>query len=244
MRFRSHPRKRGKFVESPRMKYMLAVRAQVFASLLAVMVGAISCATANTRAPASIRESHSRCGTLSERISRGDIPCLTQELIELKFPELQSAWVQGRIKFRSFQSNAYFLKTAFLSGHIKRDRSKRIYSIDVNDLIYDLSQEPTGAPSIEAVQGILAHELVHLMDYENSTPGKITRMGVNIVISPSKVERDTDEEAFERGYHQGIKLYREWIYGKLTPKELRQKRKRYYTPDEIDEWVNRHGSKE
>lgn len=211
------------------------------------LVGVASCSSPTldkskiARTPANDVD-HTRCGNLSAPISRGDIECLTQELIEFKYPELQNAWELGRIKFKSFQSRAYFLKTSFLAGQINCDRTKRTYSIDVNDSIYDTAQEPAGAPSVEAIQGILAHELVHLVDYEKAGLGGTVRLGVNIVIHPSRIERATDEVAFLRGFAPGIKKYREWIYGKLTPKDLKRKMKRYYTPEEIDRWIDQHTS--
>lgn len=183
-----------------------------------------------------------QCSERSASISKGDVECLTQNLIQTKFPELKNAWVEGRIEFRDFKSSSYFLKTSFFKGKLSSDSSNRRYSIDVNPAIYDLGQLPSGPPSVSAIEGILAHELVHLVDYECLSTAGIIQLGAEIVAFPSKIERQTDVRAFERGFALGIKAYRVWIYGKLNPKALRVKRKRYYTPEEIDQWIIEHSN--
>lgn len=232
------------------IKLQIKITPLTVIALTTVLIGATGCATpersesksARSLAGSNNKPTRTRCGSLTIQISRGDVECLTQELVELNFPELRNAWEQGRIKFKALQSNAYFFKTSYSSGYLSGDRSKRTYSIDVNDSIYDPDQKPAGAPTVEAIQGILAHELVHLVDYEKADIKRKIHLGVTIIIHPSSIERATDETAFARGFAQGIRKYREWIYGKLTQKVLKRKMKRYYTPEEIDRWIDQHTS--
>ncbi|MBS1963688.1 MAG: hypothetical protein JST04_15845 [Bdellovibrionales bacterium] len=199
-----------------------------------LVLGALIGAIGSTSARAS------ECGDLRAPIRPGDVPCLTNELINHHFPELDTAWRQGRIRFREFDSNAYYLKTSFSAGRLSRDPSQREYSIDVNPGIYDVAQTPSGPPSVAAIQGILAHELWHLVDYETSSVIGILRLGTDLLLHPARVERRTDLRAFARGFAESIKAYRVWIYGKLSPRQMRVKRARYFTPEEIDDWCSRH----
>ena len=179
---------------------------------------------------------YSECGSLSSAIESKEITCLVNELVRNSFPELAKALASGRIRFREFESDAYFLQASFLKGQFSSSKNRE-YSIDINPKIFDPQLIPNGPPSLEAIQGILAHELVHVLDYETESFSNLTEIGLELILSPSHYERYTDLRAFELGYAYGIKSYRNWIYGQLSPTDLAQKRKRYYTPEEIDHWL-------
>ena len=49
-------------------------------------------------------------------------------------------------------------------------------------------------------------------------------------------ERQTDEQALERGCATGLKAYRLWLYDRVDDETEAQKRRDYYTPEEIDAW--------
>ncbi len=171
-------------------------------------------------------------------VTRDDIPRLLSELVRESFPELDSAYREGRITIRDFNSSDYFLKTSLRKGKLSSDSKLKKYSVDVNPEIYGPEGTPSGGPTLNAVRGILAHELVHLVDYETGGPQKIIGYGLYEIFSPTHYERVTDRRAFERGYAEGIREYRIWIYGKLSPKALRLKKIRYYRPEEIDAWIH------
>lgn len=178
----------------------------------------------------------SRCGELDRSVEAEDIPCLVNELIDLSFPELLGAKADGRIQYHSFHSDDYFVKTSFVSGYLKASE-QRVYSIDTNPKLFHTFLPVLPRPSLRAVQGILAHELMHLIDYEAASTTALLKVLKDEVFNPNDYERATDERAFERGYAQGISEYRKWLYGRLDEKALKTKKKRYYTPEEIEKWV-------
>jgi len=46
-------------------------------------------------------------------------------------------------------------------------------------------------------------------------------------------------EAIKRGYGEGLKEYRLWLYGAVPAKSLPGKRKDYLSPEEIDAAIKR-----
>ena len=50
-----------------------------------------------------------------------------------------------------------------------------------------------------------------------------------------------DEYALEAGCASGLKGYREWLYAHIPPEDVEAKRRDYYTPEEIDAWVEANG---
>lgn len=179
----------------------------------------------------------SRCGGINQPIEKENISCLVNELIYWSYPELVDALQAGRIEITEFRSNSYFLKTSISKGKFSTSAARRAYSIDVNPIIFSTNHSSTDSPSLGAIQGILAHELEHLVDYESCSRIGLIQIGAKEVFDPSKYERDTDLRAFNRGFATGIKSYREWIYKMLDSRALRKKKKRYYTPEEIDHWI-------
>jgi len=178
------------------------------------------------------------CGDLGESMSKKVIECMIGELIHSSYPELKSAYSSGRIQINEFNSRHYFLKTSISKGKFSKKGSRRTYSVDVNPKFY-FSYAMSGAdvPTYSSVQGILAHELEHLVDYELSTRQGLIEIGLKALFNPSEYERSTDIRAFKRGFAPGIQNYRRWIYGQLSARALQKKKQRYFTPEEIDEWI-------
>ena len=121
-----------------------------------------------------------------------------------------------------------------------RKQKHRTYSVDINPKIFEENAFPNARPNVRAIQGILAHELFHLVDFETGNAGDLLTFGFRELVLPAGYERETDRRAFERGFALGIKAYREWLYPNLSKRALRLKKRRYYTPSEIDEWISSH----
>ena len=49
----------------------------------------------------------------------------------------------------------------------------------------------------------------------------------------AEFERRTDLEAIHRGYGDGFKSYRKWVYTHIPPDKLVEKRRSYFSPEEI-----------
>jgi hypothetical protein len=91
-----------------------------------------------------------------------------------------------------------------------------------------------GAPD-EGKRAIIAHELAHVAYYAN---GNRLRL-LGLIRLPSKgfrerFEKRADLEALQRGYAQGLKQYRIWLYQHVSTGVLQEKRRDYLTPEEIE----------
>jgi len=139
------------------------------------------------------------------------------------FPEL--AHVDLRV--RTFRSHADYFRTRFSLSRFLLLMPMR-YFADVNPAVF---QEQ--APS-DGVCAILAHELAHVVSL--SRGNRIRRFGLVRLLSKrqtAKFERRTDLEAIHRGYGDGLKSYREWVYAHIPPHEFPGKRRNYFSPEEI-----------
>jgi hypothetical protein len=151
--------------------------------------------------------------------------------IRKHFKDLIPALEEKRIKIREFENDQYYLKTFFKLGHILKD--KRTYYIDLNKKLYNCS------PSAKALEAILAHEIQHILDYKDMNSLQLIKLGIKMVRkrTRSSYERSTDFSVMQMGYSQGIKEYRQWIYKKLDHKALNKKKCFYYTPEEINRFM-------
>lgn len=160
-----------------------------------------------------------------------EINLILGNLIADHFPSLLESFKDNRIKVREFQNDAYFLKTFFKLGHILKE--KRLYYLDINTKLYEC------APTKLALRAILAHELKHIADYKDSSSVELIRLGLRMIgkKSRSHYERATDYHVMELGLSEGIREYRLWIYKQLTDKALKKKKCFYYTPEEINRYL-------
>src|SRR6266446_7068627 len=146
-----------------------------------------------------------------------------QELRETSYPELGHV----DLRVRSFRSQSDYFRTRFsLSRFLLLMRMR--YFVDVNPALF---QEQ--APS-DGVCAILAHELVHIVSL--SRGNRIRRFGLVRLLSKrqtAKFERRTDLEAIHRGYGDGLRSYRKWVYAHISPNKLQEKRRNYFSPEEI-----------
>jgi len=119
-----------------------------------------------------------------------------------------------------FQSN--FEPLSLLNAH-------PVYKIQYNPLIWQKQCPP------EAIKGILAHELAHTLDYhQGKIPGLFLLLNqIRLYPGLRRYERRTDLQAIYRGYGQGLKRYRDWIYAQLSLEERIRKQEIYFTPTEI-----------
>lgn len=142
--------------------------------------------------------------------------------------------VEANIAIREFESDAYYLQAKPDIKSLLSKKQDRKYFVEVNPKLYSCP------PSMDALEAILVHELEHVVDYENMSALEITRFGVRYGTSKkfrAKYERATDEKVLKKSLGLGLIGYREWIYSKLSPKEILVKKRYYYTPEEIDEWI-------
>ena len=140
------------------------------------------------------------------------------------FPELATV----NISMHTFHSRADYFRTRFSVTRFLLPVRMR-YFVDVNPTAFTQL-----APS-DGVCGVLAHELSHVVAL--SRGNRLRRLGLIRLLSKSftvQFERKTDLEAIHRGYGDGLKSYRTWVYAHIPPDALPSKRRNYFSPEEID----------
>jgi hypothetical protein len=111
-------------------------------------------------------------------------------------------------------------------------RKQRRYRILVNCRAAELGL------SHDAMRGILAHELDHLLFYHERTRlvclawSLLTLLFHNHCI---RFERRADLRTVYRGFAQGLAAYRLWLYARVNQRVMLSKRRVYLTPEEITE---------
>ena len=87
----------------------------------------------------------------------------------------------------------------------------------------------------EGKRAIIAHELAHVAYYANGN--RLRLFGLIRLASKGfrqRFEKRADVQALRRGYAQGLKQHRTWLYQHVSAGVLQEKRRDYLTPEEID----------
>jgi hypothetical protein len=183
------------------------------------------CLAANQQGlPAELRQTRSLGSKRDQRKPGiGATGTVLQGIQGTSYPELAHL----DLRVRSFRSQSDYFRTRFSLSRFLLLLPMR-YFVDFNPALF---QEQ--APS-DGVCAILAHELVHVVSL--SRGNRIRRLGLVRLLSEgqiTKFERRADLEAIHRGYGDGLKSYREWVYGHIPPSKLQEKRRNYFSPEEI-----------
>ena len=134
-----------------------------------------------------------------------------------------------RLKFHTIKNPQYFLESNFTIGRFLFGIPS--YRIGVNPLVFK-----KGIPA-DALEAILAHELVHTEDYYNgSTLRTIIPIGYKVSRKKKRIqyERKTDLKTIMYGYGKGLISYKNFQYPLLNKEQLAKKKKEYLTPEEIE----------
>jgi hypothetical protein len=156
-------------------------------------------------------------------IGLGVIDNLIHSLRNESFPQLANV----DLGVRSFRSKSDYFRTRFRLSRFALFMRMRYY-IEVNPALF---QEQ---PPSDGVCAILAHELSHVVSL--SRGNRLRRFSLVRLLSrryTAKFERGTDLEAIHRGYGNGLKSYRVWVYAHVPPDKLEAKLRNYFSPDEI-----------
>lgn len=150
---------------------------------------------------------------------------IVDELIATSFPVLKNE----TIKIEAFQSSSDYFKANFSLGRYATFR-KMQYKIEVNPAVY-----VRNAPE-DGIKAILAHELAHIVYYRGKNRAQLLGLG-KLAADKSftaKFERKADLEAIAAGYGEGLIAYRKWLYKNIGPEKLEEKRRNYFSPEEIE----------
>ena len=182
------------------------------------------CAPMDQQAPLAGHPSTSALG--SARGSKAGISAtgtVIQEIRGTSFPEL----VHVDLRVRTFQSQSDYFRTRFSSSRFLFLMRMRYY-VEVNPALFQ------GHVPAAGVCAVLAHELAHVVSL--SQGNRFRRFGLVRLLSKgytAKFERRTDLEAIHRGYGDGLKSYRAWVYTHIPPAKLPEKLRNYFSPEEI-----------
>lgn len=167
------------------------------------------------------------------KITSAQVIDLFKNILETDIPQLKPFYDRGQIKYEEFEGDEYFLGTfPRLSNAFKKNSTKRRAKLKVNKSIFQC------APSDNALRAILIHEAKHLLDYFSLNFTGYLKL-LNAYTDShrrAKYERSTDLYVLEKGFKEGLKEYREWIYLRLKPEEIKTKQCFYLTANEISKW--------
>ncbi len=159
---------------------------------------------------------------------------LIAEIIKKSYPEL----AQTNIFVKTFDSPSdYFRSRFFLKWFLTFQKTR--YIIFVNPRVFGSNQSPP-----EAIRAIIAHELAHIAYYRRHN--RFELCGLVALESKSftaRFERGADLEAIKRGYGAGLKVYREWLYRNIPADKIADKKRDYFSPEEIELIQNAVASK-
>ena len=148
---------------------------------------------------------------------------LVAEIKKASFPELSETIVQVEL----FTSESdYFVTRLSLVRFLPGRRIN--FLLKVNPQVFAFA-----APE-EGLRAIIAHELGHVVWLKQKNRmqylGLVRLTGKKFT---ARFERGTDLLAVARGYADGLSAYRQWLYQHIPPKKLAEKRRNYFSPEEI-----------
>lgn len=151
-----------------------------------------------------------------------------RELISMHFPQLQDKTVE----LRPLTS-----KSDFFQARTFQRGGEKTFCVYANPRLF---QDP---PSERALRAILVHEISHLSSYQNKSGAEMAWLGLRYVLDAGfkrRFERKADRVALGFGHAHGLKEYREWLYPRIPPHAVAEKRRNYFTPEEISLWIENH----
>ena len=149
---------------------------------------------------------------------------IINEVVEKSLPELKNKQIEVKI----FQSDSDYFRARFSYGKYLTFQKMR-YIVFVNPQVFAKNAPENG------IRSILAHELAHVLYF--SERNRFELLGLVNLSAKSftqKFEHRADLEAISRGYGDGLKAYRAWLYQNIPQKNLAEKKHDYFSPEEID----------
>ncbi|MDX2044556.1 MAG: hypothetical protein SF097_25320 [Acidobacteriota bacterium] len=154
-----------------------------------------------------------------ERVRR-----IVEEVRSASFPELKNT----EIEIRLFNSQSDYFQSRFtFSSFLFGKRLRCLLKVNRNVFA-------DGVPE-DGLRAIIAHELGHALYYKSGNRLKL--IGLARLIGKgftARFERATDLEAIARDYAEGLKSYRRWLYQRIPSNKLAEKKRNYFSPEEID----------
>lgn len=138
---------------------------------------------------------------------------ISRRVVDASFPKLNGS----NIDIKAFESPSTFFKTRFSISRYMTFRGTRII-LSVNPCVFKLR-----AP-VRGIEAIIAHELVHAENYiDRNLFQRVSLVKLAGANSLARFGRRTDLVAIERGYGNGLREYREWLYLNIPPDKVEKK---------------------
>jgi len=149
---------------------------------------------------------------------------LVESVIVSSFPELS----RTDIRLREFQSKSDYFRTRFSVARYLSFTRMRFF-IEINPQVFALN-----APE-EGVRAIIAHELEHVVYLSRRNRLRLLSLArLGSADYKTRFERRADLGAISRGYGSGLRSYREWLYPNIPASAVAEKRRDYFSPEEIE----------
>lgn len=149
---------------------------------------------------------------------------LIEEVRRAAFPELRGVAIEVRL----LTADADYFRTRFtLTSFFFCLRLR--YVVLVNRRLYE---QPVAE---DALRAVIAHELGHVIYFQARR--RLQLLGLVRLATPgftARFERATDLQAIARAYGAGLKAYRLWLYQHIPAAKLAEKKRNYFSPEEID----------
>lgn len=165
----------------------------------------------------------SRSESANADMAQRDIAALVDSVRGVSFPQLKDAGIE----LHEMQSDYVYFETRFTVSSFFQRRLSYV-------IMFNREALARQAP-LDGLRAIVAHELAHI-DYFNSH----SRMGllglVQLLRAPyaARFERSADLETIALGYGPGLESYRIWLYRNVPPERMEEKRRDYFSPEEIE----------
>ena len=145
-----------------------------------------------------------------------------------KLHDYEITLVQKKIRASTMQAQPILKIGSFLKG-VKRYRIKLAYHVR------DEEQLPIDGLDEKVLIGWFAHELGHLMDYQQYSNFQMIRFGAKYLLSGKQrkiIEHNADYIAIAHGFHEEILATKKFILEhELIEEDYKAKMIRYYLPE-------------
>lgn len=147
-----------------------------------------------------------------------------EEIRQASYPEL----LKSNIRVKSFRSSSDYFQSNFdILRFFFYPRMR--YNVKANPAAFERQAPEPG------LRAIIAHELAHTFYYKKGIRLRLFKL-VCLVSKgfTARFERWADLQAISRGYGEGLKEYRLWLYKNVPDDKLKAKKRNYFSPEEID----------
>lgn len=149
---------------------------------------------------------------------------MVEEVGRQSYPEIKLE----KIRVKTFTGDSGFFKARFsFCRFLTLQRMRHLIFVNPDAFERKLPEN--------AFRSIIAHELSHVSYY--SRKNRLQLFGlVRLTNSSAEAgfERKADLEAISKGYGEGLKTYREWLYTQIPDSDKMKKFKIYFSPAEIE----------